>query len=97
MSENNSNVIKSITVSTCPNCKEEFYIESVMSPPNITSVFTKKDIEEAKKDCLARIETLTIPEKKKEAVIKWINNPDIVFGPSEVENIVLDLLKPGQE
>ena len=97
MQENNSNVIKAITISTCPNCKEEFYIESIMTPSNITSVFTKKDIEEAKKDCLARIETLTISDEKKDAVIKWVNNPDIVFGPSEVENIILSLLKPEQE
>lgn len=95
MQENN--LIKSITVSICPNCKEDFYIESVMNPPAITSVFTKKDVEEAKKDILTRIETLTINDEKKDSVMKWINDPEVVFGPSEVENIILSLLKPEQE
>lgn len=92
MSENS--VIKAIVLSTCPHCKEEIYMESVMTPPNIASVFTKKDVEDAKKDCLARIETLTIDQEKKDVVIKWVNNPEIVFGPGEVENIILSLLKP---
>ena len=54
-------------------------------------------VAEAKKDCLARIETLTISDEKKSAVIKWVNDPKVVFGTSEVENIILSLLKPEQE
>jgi hypothetical protein len=95
MQENN--LIKSITSSNCPHCKNEIFIESVMTPPNINSVFSKKDIEEAKKDCLARIETLAIDDNKKESVIKWINDPEIVFGPGEVENIILSLLEQKKE
>lgn len=89
-----NNLIKSITSSTCPHCKEEIYVESSMTPPNINSIFTKKDVEEAKKDCLERIETLAVSEERKEAVIKWINDPEVVFGPGEVETIILSLLKP---
>lgn len=92
MQENN--LIKSITIHTCPHCKQDIYMESVMTPPNITSVFTKKDIEEAKKDCLKRIETLAISEERKNGVIKWVSDPEIVFGPAEVENIILSLLEP---
>ena len=93
MSQEN-NIIKSITVHICPKCKEEIFIESQMIPSSVNALFTKEDVEIAKKDCLARIETLAIDDEKKGAVIKWLNDPETVFGPAEVENIILSLLKP---
>ena len=89
-----NNLIKSITVHVCPRCKEELYVENQITPPVVGSLFTKNDVEEAKRDCLGRIETLTMEDEKKEQVIKWINNPDTIFGPNEVESIILSLLKP---
>jgi len=87
-----NNLIKSITVLSCPHCKEEVFIESQMTPPSISSLFTEKDLHEAKDDCLKRLESVNIDEEKKEDVIRWINDPATVFGPSEVENIILSLL-----
>ena len=95
MSENN--VIKSIVVHVCPHCKGEIFIESQMTPPIVNSVFTTKDIESAKADCLARIESLSIDEEKKTSVIRWLNDPNTIFGPGEVETIILSLLKPDNE
>lgn len=92
MQENN--VIKSITSHSCPKCGEDIFIESQMTPSYVASLFTKDDVVIAKRDCLERIETLTLDEDKKEAVIKWVNDPDTVFGPGEVESIILSLLKP---
>ena len=89
-----SNVIKSITEHVCPHCGKEIYVESQMTPPTVNSIFTEKDTLEAKKDCVSRVETLAIDEEKKTAVIKWVNDPATVFAPSEVESIILSLLKP---
>ena len=89
-----NNLIKSITIHTCPHCNEEVYIESQMTPPIVNSLFTAKNVEEAKKDCLARVETLTMDEEKKSSVIKWIKDPTTVFSMGEVESIILSLLKP---
>lgn len=91
MSENN--IIKSITAHICPKCKEEIFIESQMTPSVIGSLFTKDDVKKAKEDCLSRIETLSIEDEKKEQVTKWINNEETIFAPSEVESIILSLLK----
>jgi len=90
------NLIKSITVLTCPHCNNEVYVESQMTPPVINSMFTEKQYTDAKADCLARIDTLTIDEEKKKAVIDWINDPKTIFSPDEVENIILSLLNPEQ-
>lgn len=92
MSENN--IIKSITIHKCPHCQEEFYIESQMAPSTISSVFTRKDIDEAKKDCKERVESLSIDDEKKAQVIKWLEDDETIFGPDEVESIILSLLKP---
>lgn len=88
-----NNVIKSIVAHTCPKCKEEIYVESQMTPPTVSSLFTKADVEAAKQDCLERLQTLTIDEEKKEQVKKWLENPETIFGPDEVESIILSLLK----
>lgn len=88
-----TNVIKSITNHTCPHCAKEIFVESVMTPPSVNSLFTNEDVEKAKKDCLARVDTLAIDDEKKAAVTKWLNDPTTVFGPTEVEAIILSLLK----
>lgn len=93
MEENTNNTIKSITPHTCPNCGKEIYIETNIVPPFIGSVFTEEDTTKAKQDLLERINTMTLDEAKKEAVIEWINDPSTIFGPEEVEKIVLSLLK----
>jgi len=92
MSENN--VIKAITVHTCPKCNGEIYIESQMTPSTVNALFTSEMVEAAKKDCLARVETLNIDEEKKKAVVKWLNDAGTIFGPNETESIILSLLKP---
>lgn len=89
-----NNLIKSITTHTCPHCSQEFFIESQMTPPVVSSLFTAESVQKAKEDCLARIETLAIDDEKKNSVIKWLNDPETIFGPEEVENIILSLLKP---
>lgn len=91
-----NNLIKAITKLTCPHCEKEIYVESQMEPPTIASVFTDDQYDGAKADCLTRIETLTIDDEKKKAVVDWINDPKTIFAPSEVENIILSLLNPEQ-
>ena len=89
-----TNIIKSITQHSCPKCGEELYVESQMTPPVVAALFTPKDVEVAKKDCLERVETLAIDDERKKAVVKWLEDKETVFGPLEVENIILSLLKP---
>ena len=89
-----NSIIKSITSHSCPHCGGEIYIENQIVPPTVSSLFTPEMVEEAKKDCLTRVQSLTLDEDKKESVKKWIEDPSTVFGPSEVESIILSLLKP---
>jgi len=92
MSEDN--VIKSITTHLCPHCGKSIFMESQMLPPVVNSIFTEEDVKKAKEDCLERIKTLSIDDDKKSAVETWLKNEDTVFGPNEVESIVLSLIEP---
>ena len=89
-----TNVIKSIVESACPHCLKPIYIESQFHPATVGGVFTKEKMKEAKEDCVARIEVLSIDDEKKEAVIKWVRDPSTIFAPWEVESIINSLLKP---
>lgn len=93
MQENNQ-IIKSIVEHNCPKCGEKLFIETQTIPATTSAVFTMNELMDAKQDCIKRIETLTILEEKKIAVVKWINNPETIFPPNETESIILSLLKP---
>lgn len=95
MSENN--IIKSITSHACPSCGKTVFAESQMTPPIVSSLFTEKQVEEAKADCLERLETLSIDDEKKDSVKKWLSDTNTIFGPQEVDAIILSLLKPEGE
>mgnify|MGYP001568114647 FL=1 len=89
-----NNTIKSISEHVCPNCKETLFVETQMTPATTGAVFTTKEMESAKLDCLKRIETTAIDEEKKQSVIKWVQDPATIFGPTEVDSIVESLLRP---
>lgn len=88
-----TNIIKSIVECKCPKCGEDFFIESQMQPSLISALFTKEDVMAAKKDCLSRIEALSIDDEKKNKAKKWLEEPSTIFAPAETENIILSLLK----
>ena len=87
------NTIKSITEHTCPSCGVEIYVENQMVPPIVGALFTKDDVKMAKENCLTIINGMDLPEDKLESVVKWINDPETVFGPGEVESIIASLSK----
>lgn len=93
----NNNTIKSIFNLTCPHCEKTFFVESRFAPPAISSVFTTEEAKQAKVDCLERLDSITIEDEQRELVIKWITDPNTIFGPDEVEPIIMSLLKPQDE
>jgi hypothetical protein len=89
-----TNIIKSIVESTCPHCQKQIYVESQFAPAVVGEIFTREKMDEAKKDCVERIQALAIDDDKKKNVIDWILKDNTVFAPGEVEAIVLSLLQP---
>lgn len=90
------NLIKTIEPINCPNCKKIIVVEFLSRPTVIGSVYRQEDILTAKGDVLLKIQDLHIPEEKKDDITMWVNNPETVFGPSEVQAII-DNAKKDQE
>jgi len=88
---NNMNNIKTITTIDCPNCHKPVFIEFTNQSPELTAAFTVEDMMKAKEDAKLRIEYLEIDHDKKEQVLKWIGDESTIFGPGEVDEIVMSL------
>lgn len=88
------NTIKTIVEIECPHCKLSNIVEFSTTSPKIVDVYKREDIENAKADAIEKIKALEIDEEKKELAIKWVQAEETVFGPSEVEAIITNLLEP---
>ena len=88
------NTIKTIIENECPHCKQSIIVEFNTTSPEITAVYRKDDIAAAKKDTVERIKTLDIDEEKKDMAIKWVMDEETIFGMSEVDAIINNLLTP---
>lgn len=92
-----NNIIKSIVEGLCPHCEKTIYFESRFLPPAIGEIFTMEKMQKAKEDCIERVKTLSLDSERKSAVIQWLENPETVFAPNEVELIITSLLETGEE
>lgn len=89
--------IKSLTPIACPHCNKDIVIEFTTKAPELTGVYTPEVLEAAKKEALAKIEELNLPGEFTKATIEWINNPDTIFGPKDVWEIIKNMPKADQD
>jgi len=79
-------VIKIPAQIDCPHCKKDFFVCVKSYAPTIVWALKKADINKAKSELLKEL----TPERFKsteefKAVIDWVNNPETLFGPEEVD------------
>jgi hypothetical protein len=85
------NEIKTIAPRICPHCGEQIFVEFKMLPPSISGVYSPADVALAKADVIKKIIDLHLPVEKQQEVMAWVNTPETIFGPSEVEPIIESL------
>ena len=83
------NTIKTIAPTNCPHCFKEILIEFTSKSPELVAAFTEADVVMAKSEVLKRLETLNIDNEIKEEIKKWVEDEKTLFGPTEVEKIIL--------
>lgn len=93
----NQNDIKALMPTTCPNCNKILVVEFTTTAPILSGIFTVEMIETAKQDALKKIEELSIPEDEKKTTVEWIKNPETIFSPNDVEEIIKNLVKQNQD
>lgn len=86
-----SNTIKSIVPYICPHCSKDFFVELTTIPTMVTGIITPADIERAKQEALDKIKALDVDPDSKVDVIKWIEDDETIFGPSDVDKIIENL------
>lgn len=89
--------IKSLTPIECPHCNKPIVVEFTSKAPELTGVYTPKVLEAAKAEAIAKIQELNLPGEFTKATVDWINNPDTIFGPNDVLEILKNIKKPEQD
>lgn len=85
------NEIKSLTPSSCPHCGKPIVVELTAGAPTLSSILTIETIEAAKNEAQKQVEALNLSEEKKKPVLDWIKNPETIFGPNDVGEIIKSL------
>ena len=86
-----SQEIKSLVPVLCPHCSQQIVVAFKMSAPQLTSVLTVDMIEKAKGEAVAKIGALPITIEQKQPVLDWINDPETIFGPEDVVEIIKNI------
>jgi hypothetical protein len=84
----NDQEIKALIPVTCPHCSKPLVVEFITSAPRLEAVMTSEMIEQAKAEAVVRINALHLPEETSLPIISWINNPETIFSPDDVNDIV---------
>lgn len=86
-----SQEIKSLVPVLCPHCSKQIVVAFKMSAPQLTSVLTVDMIEKAKGEVIARIGALPLSMEQKQPALDWINNPETIFGPDDIDEIIKNI------
>jgi len=80
-------IIKKIEPINCPHCKKDFFVGTQSMMSSIVSILTDKDIENAKKSILEKIEEIQFASQDdKNEIIMWLKGTLLDF--SDVEPLL---------
>lgn len=83
--------IKSLNPIDCPHCRKPIIIEVVTRAPQLTGIYTPEMLNDAKNEAIEKIKKLGLPEETTRSTIDWINSPDTIFSPADVEEILKNI------
>lgn len=92
-----NNIIKTIAPIECPHCKKNIFVEFTNNAPELSSAYGESDVLTAKADVLLKIGESNLADDKKQDLYKWVNDPETIFGPSEVQAIIDSILKQNEK
>ena len=82
------NEIKALAPIKCPHCEKLMMLEFTTSAPKITDVITPEMIDQAKAQAVQQIMDLKGDPDNTNFTIEWIKNPETIFGPNDITEIV---------
>ena len=84
--------MKIIAPGMCPHCGKEVIISQNMMTPIIGWILKKEDIEKSKQKVKDEILKSDLPNKKRAEILTWLDNPETMFGPEEVNTLISQLM-----
>ena len=95
MEEPKQKVIKLIVEGMCPHCSQKIMIAHHIFAPMIEWVLKPKDLDDAKENLKKKVQNSpSINDEEKKNVLTWLEDKNTLLGPAEVDNILMDLVKP---
>jgi hypothetical protein len=88
-----SNQIKSLNPAECPYCHKEFIVEFTATAPQLSGLHTPENIDAAKREALRQIDALSAPEEIAKPIIEWIRDPETIFSPNDIDEIIKNVQK----
>jgi len=86
-------VIKTIFPSKCPSCGQDLLVCFSLIAPYIDWVLKNEDVVKAKETVKSKILKVKFEdEEEKKKIIAWLDNPNTLFGPEEVDQTLYQLL-----
>lgn len=89
-----SQLIKTITPSSCPHCSELIFITHFTMQPTISEILTRRDIDQAKEKVREQISKISFKDaKEKISFENWIDQDDTLFSLDDADTIIQDIIK----
>lgn len=77
----------------CPHCGNDILISTNFTSPAVDWVLKPEDVQVAKDKLKARLENSSISKAELGMVVEWLESPETMFGPEEVDVIFEQLTK----
>ena len=93
MSEQQQQVFKSIAPMMCPHCSKEIMVALRSLTPLVEWILRPEDLDKAKEKAIEKVKgSKTVSEEDREDILQWLALDTTVFGPTEVEAILSQIL-----
>lgn len=84
--------IRALAPSQCPHCHGDIVIEFKSAAPFVTRIHTPEAIKEAKEKTIQRVYLLPLTDEKKNSIVSWLRQPEVVFSPNDVDSILSEII-----
>jgi hypothetical protein len=86
-------IIKKVVPTTCPECGKEIFCGFQSMIPTLTSIVTKKDMDEAKTEIRKRLSEIKFKEDGKlKEILGWLDKDNTFVDGSDIEDFLRQIV-----
>lgn len=85
------NDIRVVLPAACPHCSENVFFSFKMPTPEVQGIYTQQDIDEAKNDVRAFLNTLSLNDDVQSQLTSWLDDPQTMFTKDDADEIKVNI------